>query len=171
MLQRFLVGPWGSWFLRDAKQAGRPIFAWTVNEEKWMEWCIKKNIPPFLHGSTAGSKASLPPSSSSSFSSKPESATEPMNRGEDRTHVLIDGVITDNPKLFLDVCERVEDELDGSALSLTRPRPAGAFDGVKVTVGTVLELLLLQMVGAGVYLIRRFGQKRFDVFQDVQALK
>jgi phosphatidylglycerol phospholipase C len=56
-----LLGPGGNRFLRSAKQAGRNVFVWTVNQEQWMEWCIRKGV---------------------------------------------DGVITDDPKLFKNVCER-----------------------------------------------------------------
>jgi len=61
MLQKTLLVPFfGKRFIRDAKDQGRPIFAWTVNEEDMMRWCISKGL---------------------------------------------DGVITDDPKKFLDVCE------------------------------------------------------------------
>ena len=49
--------------MRDAKAKGRPIFAWTVNEEDMMRWAISEEL---------------------------------------------DGVITDDPKLFLDVCDEWE---------------------------------------------------------------
>ncbi|EON64021.1 hypothetical protein W97_03251 [Coniosporium apollinis CBS 100218] len=60
MLQAVLMGPCGGRFLRRAEAAQRPVYAWTVNEEKRMRWCIEKKL---------------------------------------------DGVITDDPKLFLDVCK------------------------------------------------------------------
>ena len=50
--------PWGRAFTRKAQCDNRPVFAWTVNEERRMRWGIR-------HG--------------------------------------LDGVITDDPKLFLDV--------------------------------------------------------------------
>ncbi|KAL1878790.1 hypothetical protein VTK73DRAFT_7547 [Phialemonium thermophilum] len=56
-----LVGPCGSRFVAAARAARRHVFVWTVNDEAWMEWSIRKTF---------------------------------------------DGVITDDPKLFLDVCER-----------------------------------------------------------------
>jgi hypothetical protein len=56
-----LLGPGGTRFLRSAKRAGRNVFVWTVNQEEWMEWCIRKGV---------------------------------------------DGVITDDPRLFREVCER-----------------------------------------------------------------
>jgi phosphatidylglycerol phospholipase C len=63
ILQKVLVGPLGRRFIRDARKAGRSLLVWTVNEEEWMEWSIRK---------------------------------------------AVDGVITDDPKKFLDVCARHE---------------------------------------------------------------
>jgi len=63
MLQAVLVGPLGAKFLRKAKKLDRPVYAWTVNKENRMRWCIRKEL---------------------------------------------DGVITDDPKLFLKVCEDEE---------------------------------------------------------------
>jgi len=37
-----LLGPTGRKFLRDAKNAERKIFAWTVNEEDFMKWAIRE---------------------------------------------------------------------------------------------------------------------------------
>jgi phosphatidylglycerol phospholipase C len=56
-----LVGPFGSSFMRRARKEGRLVWAWTVDDEDWMEWCIKKGL---------------------------------------------DGVITDDPKRYLEMCER-----------------------------------------------------------------
>lgn len=61
LLQPALVGPRGSRFIRAARAAGRVLFVWTVNRERWMHWSIRKGV---------------------------------------------DGVITDDPKKFLEVCER-----------------------------------------------------------------
>ncbi len=67
MFQRILIGPYGSHFLKEARQRGRNVFVWTVNDEEWMRWSIRKGV---------------------------------------------DGVITDDPKLFLDVCRRWESGSD-----------------------------------------------------------
>lgn len=61
LLQPSLVGPRGSWFIRQTRKAGRNLFVWTVNKERWMHWSIRKGV---------------------------------------------DGVITDDPKRFLEVCEQ-----------------------------------------------------------------
>jgi hypothetical protein len=60
MLQGALMGPIGALFIRKVKRQNRPIFAWTVNEENRMRWCIKNGL---------------------------------------------DGIITDDPKKSLEVCE------------------------------------------------------------------
>ncbi|KAI5206034.1 PLC-like phosphodiesterase [Aureobasidium subglaciale] len=59
MLLPILMAPGGKKFLHDAKAARKPVLAWTVNEVRKMEWCIRRQL---------------------------------------------DGVITDDPKLFLEVC-------------------------------------------------------------------
>jgi phosphatidylglycerol phospholipase C len=61
MLQYSVAGPCGKRFMKDARKKGRAVFVWTVNDEEWMEWSIRKEL---------------------------------------------DGVITDDPKLFLEVCDR-----------------------------------------------------------------
>lgn len=44
MLQKILVGPFGRSFLQDARTAGRPVFAWTVNEIQAMDWSIRHHL-------------------------------------------------------------------------------------------------------------------------------
>ncbi|KAI1107056.1 PLC-like phosphodiesterase [Jackrogersella minutella] len=62
MILYMLAMPVTGWrFIRDMKRSGHPIYVWTVNDESWMEWSIRKEL---------------------------------------------DGVITDDPKLFLEVCAR-----------------------------------------------------------------
>ncbi|KAF2838317.1 tubulin-domain-containing protein [Patellaria atrata CBS 101060] len=68
MLQFVLMGPLGWSFRRKAKELGRPVLVWTVNEESKMKWCIKKNL---------------------------------------------DGVITDDPKKFIDVRDDWEEREPG----------------------------------------------------------
>jgi glycerophosphoryl diester phosphodiesterase len=63
MLHQVLHGPIGGAFMRKAKGLNREIFAWTVNDEKRMRWCIRKEL---------------------------------------------DGVVTDDPKKFLEVCRDYE---------------------------------------------------------------
>ena len=45
VLAKSLAGPVGARFLADAQGAGRAVFAWTVNDEPWMEWCVRRNRP------------------------------------------------------------------------------------------------------------------------------
>ena len=63
MLHQVLHGPFGALFIRKAKALNREVFAWTVNDENRMRWCIRKQL---------------------------------------------DGVITDDPKTFLEVCKDYE---------------------------------------------------------------
>jgi tubulin gamma len=58
IMQGVLMTPWGRAFIRKAQCDKRPVYAWTVNDERRMRWFIR-------HG--------------------------------------LDGVITDDPKLFLEV--------------------------------------------------------------------
>jgi len=69
MLQKIMVGPFGNSFLRDIKKDNRAIFLWTVDEEEWMKWSIRKQV---------------------------------------------DGVITDDPKKYLDICKGY----DGKSVSI-----------------------------------------------------
>ena len=62
-LQKALMGPGGTSFIRDVKAKKRPLYVWTVNEEYFMRWSIDRQV---------------------------------------------DGVITDDPKKFLEVCGRWE---------------------------------------------------------------
>ena len=65
MLCPILQAPGGRKFIREVQALKRPIFAWTVNVEEKMEWCIRRKL---------------------------------------------DGVLTDDPKLFRQVCERYDDK-------------------------------------------------------------
>jgi len=62
MFQMLLVGPRGNALLREVKRkkSDRSVLLWTVNEESWMKWSIRKEV---------------------------------------------DGVITDDPKKYLEVCK------------------------------------------------------------------
>ncbi|KAF2102675.1 tubulin-domain-containing protein [Rhizodiscina lignyota] len=48
MLQVILMGPFGGSFIRKAKTLNREIFAWTVNDEKKMRWCIRKELDEII---------------------------------------------------------------------------------------------------------------------------
>ncbi|TVY31196.1 Phosphatidylglycerol phospholipase C [Lachnellula hyalina] len=65
MLLMVMVGPRGNALIRDARKANRSVFLWTVNEEPWMKWSIKKGV---------------------------------------------DGVVTDDPKKYLEICKTYEGE-------------------------------------------------------------
>ncbi|KAF1983955.1 tubulin-domain-containing protein [Aulographum hederae CBS 113979] len=44
MLLPILMTPFGRSFLCKAKKLHRPVYAWTVNSDKRMRWCLKKGI-------------------------------------------------------------------------------------------------------------------------------
>ncbi|KAI8633969.1 PLC-like phosphodiesterase [Xylariaceae sp. FL1651] len=44
MLHYTLASPLGGLFLRDMKRLGIPVHVWTLNEESWMEWAIRKEL-------------------------------------------------------------------------------------------------------------------------------
>lgn len=60
MLQKVLIGPIGTAFIKDVKKAQQPLYLWTVNEVNLMRWSIQHEV---------------------------------------------DGVITDDPKLFREICD------------------------------------------------------------------
>ncbi|KAK7951596.1 Glycerophosphoryl diester phosphodiesterase [Apiospora aurea] len=87
MFMYSMVGPSGTKFMRAAREAARSVFVWTVNDDDWMRWSIRKGV---------------------------------------------DGVITDNPERFLQICKEWPDDEDAEAagrrqmrhfLNLRRPKP------------------------------------------------
>ncbi|TFB04392.1 hypothetical protein CCMA1212_003673 [Trichoderma ghanense] len=175
MLQLILVGPLGTWFLKRAKAASRPVFAWTVNQPKWMEWCIRKNIP------SSSSSCSPPPFSISSSSSSSSLADDKdkLALQSPPSPVLIDGVVTDNPQLFLQVCSRIEDDLDGddddadpnpnddSKNAIARRPKAHSIGTIlgalKSGLGTTCGVILVNAIATSFFWYRRL-QGRLDKF-------
>jgi tubulin gamma len=94
MLQGVLMTPWGRAFTRKAQCDKRPVFAWTVNEERRMRWDIRNGL---------------------------------------------DGVITDDPKLFLDVRKGWhESQSDGIAIMMW-------LDVLRVNLFALIFGILFQM--------------------------
>ena len=143
ILQKSLVGPCGSRFLRRARDAERPVMVWTVNDERWMEWCLRKNA--------AGGKGA---------------STTTTTLVESR---LIDGVITDNPKLFLEVCKRWEDEQDEQD-RLGASRPGRRRGGVGASPRDMLYLLAFPVFVRLIFLLGRWRGK-FDYFKNAKRLE
>jgi phosphatidylglycerol phospholipase C len=81
MLHYSLASPLGRFFMHDLRRDGTPLFVWTVNEEDWMVWSIRRGL---------------------------------------------DGVITDDPKLFLEVCDRERHPKSGDAAAATTASSAVA---------------------------------------------
>lgn len=44
MIQATYTSPWGRRFIEDAKLKDRQVYSWTVNDDKLMDWCIRKGI-------------------------------------------------------------------------------------------------------------------------------
>ncbi|KAI1738995.1 PLC-like phosphodiesterase [Xylaria scruposa] len=44
MLRHAIASPFGGRFLKDMKNLGIPVYVWTVNEEAWMEWSVRKEL-------------------------------------------------------------------------------------------------------------------------------
>ncbi|ODA83718.1 hypothetical protein RJ55_02233 [Drechmeria coniospora] len=145
MAQHTLLAPYrGRRFMRDLLAARRALFVWTVNSERGMEWCLRQNAAPHRRPGAAMMKPG-----SSCGTGQEECSDDSKKDG-----LLVDGVITDDPKLFLDVCERYEDQLDGKA----KPRPITAGE----TVGLVLHILLRHLLGKLVFAYRRFWLQKLD---------
>ncbi|KAM0255148.1 hypothetical protein ACHAQJ_006071 [Trichoderma viride] len=165
MFQCLLVGPLGQWFLSDAKRAGRPVFAWTVNDEKWMEWCIRKNIPmspPLLSSSSPSSSSSTTAASSTTASLSDDKLLQDSIAA---STVFIDGVITDNPKLFLQVCNRVEDDLEGKTTVARRQDFGLVLSALKSRFSTTCGILFINVFARSFFWYRRLqgGRDKFNM--------
>lgn len=44
MLQKALLMPSGSRFMRDVRKANRSLYAWTVNDTNLMKWCVQHQL-------------------------------------------------------------------------------------------------------------------------------
>ncbi|KAH7011810.1 PLC-like phosphodiesterase [Ilyonectria destructans] len=142
-----LLGFPGALFLREIQRTDKLLVTWTVNEPRWMEWCIRQNLRRPRKDCANGGPKEL--------------------KGEkDFAPALIDGVITDDPKLYLEVCERLEDELDGRRV---RP-PRGLLGWVSDGVSTAWTSVTFQLLVMGFYLVRR-AQGKFDYLKDRRSLE
>ena len=143
MAQAALLAPLrGRAFMRALRARGRSLFVWTVNTERGMEWCIRQNT-------------SLP--------TPKKSQTQDQNAAANAATLLgprlVDGVITDDPKLYLAVCRRFEDQLDGR----TRPtRPATA----RETMRFVMHVIARQLFFKCMFVYRRFWQNKLDFMHE-----
>ncbi len=83
----------------------------------------------------------------------------------DALYRLIDGVITDDPRLYLDVCERFEDEMDGKVI---RPK-MGLAQKAREEVRAVCSVLFFQVLVMAYHIVRRV-QGKFDYLEDRKSL-
>lgn len=44
MRQEPLFGAGGARFIRDCREDGRPLYAWTVNQPSWMRWAVEEKL-------------------------------------------------------------------------------------------------------------------------------
>lgn len=107
-----------------------------------MEWCIRKNMDSSgKHGVKEGSEMTL-------------------------EQKLIDGVITDDPKKFREVCGRVEDEIDGKAIKVRK----GAVGSVKTWSGLAMQLLVFEIFSRIFFLLARW-KGRLDYPHEIKKSK
>ncbi|KAI5462565.1 PLC-like phosphodiesterase [Mariannaea sp. PMI_226] len=143
--QKALIGFPGWLFLREIQRTDKILMTWTVNEPRWMEWCIRQNLREPRKGVVAGTR-----------DKEDDGVVAPA---------LIDGVITDDPRLYLEVCERFEDELDGLRVRPQRGFVGWATDGAY----TMWTFFMTQVVVMGFHIVRR-AQGRFDYLEDRRTL-
>ncbi|KAL2206135.1 PLC-like phosphodiesterase [Sarocladium strictum] len=142
MNQMSLIGPVGWYFLRKVRKDNRQLFVWTVNSERWMRWCIRKN-------------ACLRAQPSSNIGDKND---DPQNLMQGVK--VIDGVITDDPELFLQVCKRWEDEQDGKV----EKERVGLRSRAKSLLSAAAMSVLVQ-IAVMLLLARNFYFGRVDFFK------
>ncbi|KAF5967914.1 glycerophosphoryl diester phosphodiesterase [Fusarium coicis] len=131
-----LIGPSGRLFLRELGKTDKLLMTWTVNEPRHMEWCIRQNL------------------------------CHPRRRdGKIEGPALIDGVITDNPGLYLEMCERFENEIDGK---LARPKLA-LTERIRKKAEMVAVVILTETLMMAYHVLRRM-QGKFDFLRDRQSL-
>ncbi|KAF4477237.1 glycerophosphoryl diester phosphodiesterase [Fusarium agapanthi] len=131
-----LIGPSGRLFLRELGKTDKLLMTWTVNEPRHMEWCIRQNL---CHPRRRNEKTEGP--------------------------ALIDGVITDNPRLYLEICEKFENEMDGK---LTRPKLA-LTERIRKKAEMVAVVILTETLMMAYHVLRRM-QGKFDFLRDRQSL-
>lgn len=125
--------------MRKVRKENRQLFVWTVNSERWMRWSIRKNAcqGPFI------------------ANDKNEAQRQNI-QGEK----LIDGVITDDPERFLEVCKRWEDEQDGKL----EKADLGLSDQLKLGLSAAVLSVAVQIIVA-LLLARNFYVGRLDFFK------
>ncbi|KAM5382042.1 hypothetical protein ACJZ2D_002644 [Fusarium nematophilum] len=142
--QKSLVGPPGRFFLRELQRTDKLLLTWTVNEPRWMEWCIRQNL---------------------GHPRRPARRPREEGGGGGLASALIDGVITDDPRLYLEVCERYEDEMDGRVV---RPKMSLA-ERVREEVKAACMVVFFQVLVMAFHVVRRV-QGKFDYLEDRKSL-
>ena len=109
-----------------------------------MKWCIRKNVGRRI---PADADTKLGHATYSAYSAY---------QGDK----LIDGIITDDPKLLREVCERWEDELDGKVDA----EPAKHLDRFKDGLSTAFLSVAVQ-IGALLVVAMAFYKGRLNFFK------
>ncbi|KAK7427103.1 hypothetical protein QQZ08_006372 [Neonectria magnoliae] len=143
MNQKSLLGFPGAMFLREIQRSDKLLVTWTVNEPRWMEWCIRQNLRRPRKGRTS----------------------KELEGEVDAAPALIDGVITDDPRLYLKVCEQFEDELDGRRARRAR----GLAERVRDGVSTAFTAIMFQVLVTGFYILKS-AQGKLDYLEDRRSL-
>ncbi|KAG5753283.1 hypothetical protein H9Q69_013094 [Fusarium xylarioides] len=131
-----LIGPSGRLFLRELRKTDKLLMTWTANDPRLMEWCIRQNL---CHPGRRHGKIEGP--------------------------ALIDGVITDNPSLYLEICEEFENEMDGK---LARPKLA-LTERIRKKAEMVAVVILTETLMMAYHVLRRM-QGKFDFLRDRRSL-
>jgi phosphatidylglycerol phospholipase C len=150
--------------------ADRQLFVWTVNDERWMEWCLNKNAQGPVDAAAAALASSEKGSKALSSATDGEEPLLSSSAPADATsHLrLIDGVITDDPKLFLEVCARWEDEQDGTARPVPRPGPLSV---LRTRLADAFGVVYFQAMAGLFYMLMRFYYKRLDQLPRAKSIK
>lgn len=80
---------------------------------------------------------------------------------------VIDGVITDDPKEYLAVCKRWEDEQDGR---VARAPPLGIVQALRARLEDTLEFVWVQGACTFFFLVRRFWAGKMDYLKKGEVL-
>ena len=142
------------------------MLAWTVNEVEWMEWCIRKNQSGNSKGKESERQQLLPKEEHDEGDTSDTTTAAAAASAK----CLIDGVITDDPKLYLEVCERLEDQLDGKESARSRLESLPVNRGLKGRVGAWTQYLTFSTLIPLFFWIRVWEGK-LNYFKDPRTLE
>lgn len=133
-----------------------------------MEWCIRQNVAGTGKRCSSAVQHKLDEYDDDDDDEGDDDADDAYASAVSYTRV-IDGVVTDDPKLFLEVCERYEDKLDGKAVIEARSDGSSA-GGVTGAFNAALDIVTRHFWAKLFFLYRRHVQHRLDDL-DIRKLK